>query len=378
MFDYTTLRLIWWLLLGVLLITFAIMDGFDLGAVVLLPWVARTDAEKRIVINTVGPVWEGNQVWIILGAGAIFAAWPYVYAAAFSGFYLAMFIALSGFILRPVSFKYRSKVTHQTWRKTWDCLLMLSGLLPTLIFGVAMGNVIEGVPFHFDDMLRFFYTGTFWALLNPFALLCGLLSIAMLSMHGAVYLCTKTLTHVQIRARKAGLITASVVIVLFFIGGIWVQQLAHYAFVHPVLTDAPSNPLHKLMRIESHHAFANYVSYPLFILAPLCGFTGALLTILLLSFKQYRSAFLSSALCIFGIIATVGVSLFPVLLPSSSDPSQSLLIWDASSSKSTLLLMLGVGIVFLPIIIAYTTWVYRVMRGPVNQAWLADNDKVSY
>ena len=255
---------------------------------------------------------------------------------------------------------------------------MLSGLLPTLIFGVAMGNVIEGVPFHFDDMLRFFYTGTFWALLNPFALLCGLLSIAMLSMHGAVYLCTKTLTHVQIRARKAGLITASVVIVLFFIGGIWVQQLAHYAFVHPVLTDAPSNPLHKLMRIESHHAFANYVSYPLFILAPLCGFTGALLTILLLSFKQYRSAFLSSALCIFGIIATVGVSLFPVLLPSSSDPSQSLLIWDASSSKSTLLLMLGVGIVFLPIIIAYTTWVYRVMRGPVNQAWLADNDKVSY
>lgn len=377
MFDYTTLRLIWWLLLGFLLIAFIIMDGFDLGSVILLPWLAKNDLEKRIVINSVAPVWEGNQAWIILGAGAIFAAWPYVYAAAFSGFYLAMFLALAGFILRPVSFKYRSKVANKTWRAIWDQLLMISGLVPSLIFGVAIGNVLQGIPFHFDEMLRFFYTGTFWGLLNPFALLCGLLSVFMISMHGAVYLCSKTLANVQARAKKAGLICAFVVIVLFALGGIWVQHMGSYVLVKSMLTDAPSNPLHKIMRLQLHHSLDNYYRYSVFILAPVLGFLGALLTMLLLAFKYFKWAFISSAVSIFGIISTVGVSLFPVLLPSSTNPSQSLLVWDASSSQMTLKLMLIVGCVFLPIIIAYTSWVYRVMRGPVNKEWL-DGNKASY
>lgn len=377
MFDYTTLRVIWWLLIGLLFIAFIIMDGFDLGAVILLPWLAKNDEEKRIVINSIGPVWEGNQAWIILGAGAIFAAWPYVYAAAFSGFYLAMLLALCGFILRPVSFKYRSKLSNPIWRNSWDVLLMLSGFIPSLIFGVAMGNVLQGVPFHFDDMLRFFYSGSFWALLNPFALLCGTLSVCMISLHGAVYLISKTRAAVQLRAQAAAKRCACLVIGLFMLGGIWSLFQGSYVLVHPVATMAPSNPLHKIMQLQYHHALDNYLHYPYFSLAPVCGLLGAFMVLILVSKHAYRSAFVASALSIFGIISTVGVRLFPVLLPSSSHPSQSLLIWDASSSQATLQLMLWVGIAFFPIIIAYTTWVYRVMRGPVTTDWLADT-KNSY
>ena len=170
MFDYEFMRLIWWALLGILLIGFAVMDGFDLGVAILLPYVARTDVERRIAINTIGPVWEGNQVWLILGGGAIFAAWPMLYATAFSGFYLAMFLVLAALILRPVAFKFRSKLDHARWRAIWDAAIFVSGLIPALIFGVAFGNVIVGVPFRFDDALRMNYEGGLVGLLNPFAL----------------------------------------------------------------------------------------------------------------------------------------------------------------------------------------------------------------
>ena len=378
MLDYTTLRLIWWFLLGLLLIGFAIMDGFDLGAVTLLPWIAKNDAEKRVVINTVGPVWEGNQVWIILGGGAIFAAWPYLYAASFSGFYLAMLLVLAGFILRPVSFKYRSKVDSTRWRNTWDILLMLSGFIPSLIFGVALGNVLQGVPFHFDGDLRFFYTGSFFALLNPFALLCGLLSVFMLCMHGAIYVCNKTIDTVQQRAKKAARLCAVVTIILFAIGGVWVSaSMPSYQLAQAMATNGPSNPLHKMM-IMTHMPFHNYQQYTYFLLAPLAGFVGALLAIIFVTFNRFRLAIVSSALSLAGIIATVGVSMFPVLLPSSTTPSQSLLVWDASSSQGTLWLMLLVSIVFLPIVLAYTAWVYRVMRGPVTEALMGKDSKDYY
>src|SRR5712672_1441854 len=184
MFDYELMRLIWWALLGILLIGFAVMDGFDLGVAILLPYVARIDVERRIAINTVGPVWEGNQVWLILGGGAIFAAWPMLYAVSFSGFYLAMFLVLAALILRPVAFKYRSKRPDPRWRSTWDWALFAAGFVPALIFGVAVGNVLQGVPFRLTDEMRIVYAGSFFGLLNPFALLCGLLSLAMLVMHG--------------------------------------------------------------------------------------------------------------------------------------------------------------------------------------------------
>ena len=199
--EYEILRLIWWAVLGVLLIGIAVMDGFDLGTAILLPVIGRTDMDRRIMINTVGPVWEGNQVWLILGGGAIFAAWPALYAVAFSGFYLAMLLLLLSLILRPVGFKFRSKLEDTRWRTTWDTALFIGGLVPALVFGVAFGNALQGVPFRFDDTLRMTYTGTLFALFNPFALLAGLVSVAMIVMHGAAWLSCKT--EAPLRARAA-------------------------------------------------------------------------------------------------------------------------------------------------------------------------------
>lgn len=375
MLDYTTLRIIWWLLLGVVLIAFAVMDGFDLGAVVLLPFVTKTDLEKRIVINSVGPTWEGNQVWFILGGGAIFAAWPYLYAAAFSGFYLAMFIVLTGFILRPVSFKYRSKMPGKVWRGTWDVLLTLSGLIPALVFGVAVGNVLLGVPFHFDEMLRFYYSGHFWQLFRPFAVLCGLLSLFMLSMHGAVFLCNKTREGLQQRCQRAALYCAAVTFMLFFLGGLWIKHaLSGYVLLGAPHMADPSNPLHKIMSLGNSGWLDNYQIHPLWRIAPACGLVGACLVMFFVTTKYYKVAMIASGISLAGIIATVGLSMFPVLLPSSENPSQSLLVWDASSSQLTLWLMLWAGIIFLPIILAYTSWVYRVMRGPVTAKLFAQKE----
>jgi hypothetical protein len=189
--DYETLRLIWWVLLGVLLIGFALTDGYDLGVASLLPFVARSDEERRQAINAIAPHWEGHQVWLILGGGAIFAAWPFVYAVSFSGFYLAMFLVLASLILRPVSFKYRSKHADPAWRSRWDMALFVGGFVPALVFGVAVGNVLAGAPFRFDSDLRMTYEGSLLGLFTPFTLLAGLLSVAMLAMHGAAWLAVK-------------------------------------------------------------------------------------------------------------------------------------------------------------------------------------------
>ena len=197
MSGYEALRLIWWALLGVLLIGFAVMDGFDLGTAALLPFVARNDLERRIAINTVGPVWEGNQVWFILGGGAIFAAWPALYAASFSGLYLAMFLILTALILRPVGFKFRSKLEAPLWRSIWDWALFAGGVVPSLVFGVAFGNLFLGVPFTFDDDIRFHSTISLLSLLNPFALLVGLVSLSMIVLHGSAWLNMKTDGTVQ-------------------------------------------------------------------------------------------------------------------------------------------------------------------------------------
>jgi cytochrome d ubiquinol oxidase subunit II len=246
--SYDVLRVIWWLLLGVLLIGFALTDGFDMGVGALLPFVGRTDTERRMVINTVGPVWEGNQVWFILGGGAIFAAWPPLYAVSFSGFYLAMFVVLAAFIVRPVAFKYRSKRVSPAWRSAWDWALFAGGAVPALIFGVAVGNVLQGVPFHLTDTLYPMYDGTFHAkflgLLNPFALLVGVVSLSMLLTHGAAWLGLKSEGVIVERARRIGTITGMLTMVGFALSGLWLAVgIEGYAFAGDVVTDGPSNPL---------------------------------------------------------------------------------------------------------------------------------------
>ena len=378
--DYEILRVIWWLLLGVVLIGFAVTGGFDLGTGALLPFVAKTDIERRVVINSIGPVWEGNQVWLILGGGAIFAAWPPLYAVSFSGFYLAMFATLFALILRPVGFKYRSKRESAAWRTGWDWALFIGGFVPALIFGVAIGNVLQGVPFHLNDDLRIFYDGTtLFELLNPYAILCGLVSVAMLVMHGAAWLVLKTDGPVAARARGFGSIAALATTVLFALGGVFLWLgVDGYRFTSEVVTDGPSNPLSKTVEVAGGVWFANYAAHPWMMLAPALGLVFPLVAFVLLRARREVLALLSSSLAIFGIIATVGLTMFPFILPSSVDPKSSLTVWDASSSHMTLFILLVVALIFIPIIVAYTSWVYRVLWGKVDEKAIRDDSGHAY
>jgi len=377
--DYETLRIIWWLLLGVLLIGFAVTDGFDLGVGTLLPFVARTDTERRIAINSIGPTWEGNQVWLILGGGAIFAAWPPLYAVSFSGFYLAMFAILLALILRPVAFKYRSKRDSAGWRAGWDWALFIGGFVPSLIFGVAVGNVLQGVPFRFDDDMRIYYEGSFFALLNPYALLCGLLSVAMLVMHGAAWLLVKTDGVVAERARRFGMVAALLVIVLFALGGLFLWTgIDGYRIASAIDVEGPSNPLLKTVEHGAGAWLANYGAHPWMMIAPVLGFLGAAAALLAMLGRREVTVLLFSKLAIFGMISTVGLSMFPFILPSSLDPRSSLTVWDASSSHLTLFIMLVVTAIFLPIVLAYTAWVYRVLWGKVDEKMVNDKGGHAY
>lgn len=366
--DYETLRVIWWLLMGVLLIGFALTDGFDLGVASLLPWVAKTDEERRMVINTVGATWEGNQVWFILGGGAIFAAWPFVYAVSFSGFYLAMFLVLAALILRPVGFKYRSKRPDAAWRSRWDWALFVGGFVPALVFGVAVGNVLLGVPFRLDSDLRSFYDGNLLGLFSPFSVLAGLLSVAMLVLHGAGWLSLKAEQGpVLDRARVIGQVAAIAAVALFVAGGLYVAYGGLGFRVDGVIDPAgPSNPRLAGAVAAPGAWLDNYATYPWMIAAPVIGLLGPLLALAGIRARRDVLVFAGSSLANIGIIGTVGLSMFPFILPSVIDPASSLTVWNASSSHTTLFIMLGVTLVFLPIVLIYTAWVYRVLFGRVT------------
>lgn len=377
--DFAVLKVIWWLLLGVLLTGFAIMDGFDLGAAILLPFLGRTDAERRVIINTVGPVWEGNQVWLILGGGAIFAAWPALYAASFSGFYLAMLLVLTALILRPVGFKFRSKMPGATWRSTWDWLLFAGGLVPTVVFGVAMGNLLAGVPFGFDSELRAHYEFGLFDLLNPFALLCGLVSVAMLVTHGARYLALKADGAVAARAASLSRWTALAWLLLFALAGAWLARSGYgLRITSGAIAGAAPDPLAKTVLAEPGAWFGNYHRWPLACMLPAVGLAAPLVLALLPRARAQVLLFLCSALGVAGVIGTMGVSLFPFLMPSSSEPASSLTVWDASSSQRTLWIMLLATGLFMPIVLAYTAWVYRVLRGRVTVAHIEANPDSTY
>jgi len=378
--DYEMLRVIWWLLLGVLLIGFAVMDGYDLGTAMLLPFVARTDSERRVTINAIGPFWEGNQVWFILGGGAIFAAWPMVYAASFSGFYIAMFLVLAALILRPVGFEFRNKMADTRWRAFWDYALFTGGLVPSVVFGVAFGNLLQGVPFRIDNDLRVLYQGGgLFELLNPFGLLCGLVSAAMLATHGALYLTLRTDSTVQARARVFARMGALATIALFAIAGVWVWAgIDGYAITSAIAGNGPSNPLLKTVARAPGAWLANYGQHPWMLIAPILGFAGPLIALACVTARRSGLAFVASALGILGIIATAGVSLFPFLMPSNIAPNASLTVWDASSSQLTLFVMLLATLIFLPIVLIYTAIVFRALRGVVTENMVENNSHSLY
>jgi len=366
-FDYETLKLIWWLLIGALLIGFALTDGFDMGAGVLNPFIGRNDDERRVVINAVGPHWDGNQVWFITAGGAIFAAWPLVYAAAFSGFYIALLLVLFALILRPVGFEYRSKLPTAGWRTFWDWALFTGSAVPALVFGVAFGNLLQGVPFHYDSELAPHYTGSFFALLNPFALLAGVLSLALLALHGATYLQLRTEGVLSERAQRAARLAAVTVIVAFAAAGLWLAWgIEGYRILSMPAPDASFVPPAKSVERAAGAWFANYKTWPWMMAAPILGFIGAIAAFLLSGARRAGLAFVASSIAIVGVILTAGFSMFPFVMPSSSNPASSLTVWDATSSHKTLQLMFWAVVVFLPIVLAYTVWAYRVLRGKVT------------
>ncbi|KUR78288.1 cytochrome d ubiquinol oxidase subunit II [Novosphingobium sp. FSW06-99] len=368
--DYETLRLIWWALLGVLLIGFALTDGYDLGVATLLPFVARNDEERRLTINAVAPHWEGHQVWFILGGGAIFAAWPFVYAVSFSGFYLAMFLVLAALILRPVGYKYRSKDANPAWRARWDWAIFISGLVPALVFGVAVGNALAGAPFRFDSDLRMTYEGSLLGLFTPFTLLTGVLSVAMLALHGAGWLAVKIEEGpVLARTRRIGLGAGIASIALFALGGLMVAKGGMgMHLVGAVDASGPSNPLMSGSAPLSGGWLGNYALHPWMLIAPALGLIGPIVALVGISLRKGLLNFAGSALAIVGTIATVGLSMFPFILPSSIDPRSSLTVWNASSSHLTLFIMLIVTVVFLPIVLLYTAWVMKVLAGRITLA----------
>lgn len=380
--SYDVLRVIWWLLLGVLLIGFALTDGFDMGVGALLPFVGKTDVERRVAINTVGPVWEGNQVWFILGGGAIFAAWPPLYAVSFSGFYLAMFAVLAALILRPVAFKYRSKRDSAAWRSGWDWALFVGGAVPALIFGVAVGNVLQGVPFELTpDLFSRYegsYYGKFFGLLNPFALLTGIVSLSMLVTHGAAWLSLKAEGPVGARARAIGSVIGLVTIGGYVVAGLWLAfGFEGYAIVGEVVTDGPSNPLYSEVERTGSWMTA-YAERPWIAIAPVLALAGMSLAVLGLRAGREVSTLLWSKLGIFGAISSVGLTMFPFILPSSLDPRSSLTVWDSSSSHLTLFIMLVVTAIFMPLILLYTAWVYKVLWGKVTEDDVTGNSHTVY
>lgn len=378
MIDYPTLKVIWWLLVGVLLVGFAIMDGHDMGVGTLLPFVGKSDLERRVVINTVGPHWDGNQVWFITGGGAIFAAWPLVYATAFSGFYWAMMAVLWALFFRPVGFDYRSKIHNATWRSTWDWGLFIGGAVPPLIFGVAFGNLLQGVPFQFDNYLVSTYSGSFWQLLNPFALLAGVVSSAMITLHGGTYLAHRTEGVIQARAIKGAIGAALVLVLAFVAAGVWLQWIPGFRITSVVDPAALPDPMNKTVVREAGAWMSNYARQPLLWLLPALGVGGALLAIGLLLLRRTLTAFVASALAIVGVIGTAGASMFPFIMPSSTLPAASLTVWDSVSTHLTLGIMFWATVILMPLIVLYTSWAYSVMRGKVTAAYIQENDHAAY
>ncbi len=377
--DYEILKLIWWLFIGVLLAGFAIMDGQDMGIGTLLPFVGKNDEERRVMVNAVAPHWDGNQVWFITGGGAIFAAWPLIYATSFSGFYWAMLLVLFALFFRPVGFDYRSKVENSVWRGTWDWLLFVGSVVPPIVCGVAFGNLLQGVPFHFDDSLRSFYTGSFWALLNPFALLCGIVSICIFILQGSNYLILRSVGDLQNRAVRCAQVSGILYLILFVVAGFWVYTgIKGYVITSQIDPNMLPNPLNKTVEIKDGAWFANYFRYPVLFVIPLLGVLGSLLSVWLVSSKKAGWAIICSSLAMIGTVFTPLVGMFPFLMPSSSNLVSSLTLWDCTSSHFTLFVMFIVTLIFLPIVLLYTGWAYKVMSGKLTTDHIKNDSKNLY
>ncbi len=329
------LNTIWFLLVGVLIIGYAILDGFDLGVGILYPFLSRSERDKKALINSIGPFWDGNEVWLLTGGGALFAAFPMVYASVFSGFYLAMILVVVGLIMRAAALEYRSK-SGPEWYGRLDILFFAGSLIPALLFGVAVGNVARGLPLD----AGYHYTGGFWALLNPYALLTGLLGLAAFIMHGSVYTILKQDGDLRVRSQR-----------LF--PKVWLT----FAILYAVVTG--------YTYLTAPGLFANYAAYPALYLVPLLTVTGIVSLPILVKQGKEGLAFLASAVVFGTMILTLALGMFPNLVPGLN-PDLSLNIYNAASSPLTLKTMLVIALTGVPIVLFYTVYVYRVFGGKVS------------
>jgi cytochrome d ubiquinol oxidase subunit II len=326
----------WFFLIGFFLIGYAILDGFDLG-VGFWYFFTGEDNERRLLLNAIGPVWDGNEVWLLIVGGATFAAFPHVYATVFSGLYLALMLVLFALILRAVSIEFRNGIPSPRWHKAWDVGFAVGSVIPAFLFGVAFGNILRGLPL--DETKNF--AGTFFDLLNPYALLIGLLGFSMLATHGALYLVLKIENNLVQQAAD------------------WARK-AWYVYLGLFVIASAAT------MITQPRLLANYKAIPVLWLLPLFAL-GTIIMIGVFSKKgEQTKAFTFSALSIVGLMAMSGVALFPSLVPALDKPELSLTVMNASSSSLTLKIMLILALVGMPIVIGYTVWVYRTFAGKVK------------
>ena len=325
----------WFLLVWVLLIGYAILDGFDLG-VGVLHLFARDERERRINVRAVGPVWDGNEVWLLAGGGALFAAFPIVYATVFSSFYLALMLLLFALIFRAVSLEFRGQVDSPGWRRVWDWAFGLGSLIPALLLGVAIGNILRGIPIEADGTANV----PFLSLLNPYALLIGVLSLVMFTMHGAAFLAVKTEGDLQQRMAR----WASGAWVVFIV--LYLAAFVATFFVSPFLFEGVFGNLLFWIFVVLLSAAAVYI--------PVANRSG-----------KFVRSFLASSVSIASIMGMAAVCLFPRMVPSSIDLANSLTVYNASSTARTHTVMLVIALIGMPIVIAYTAYVYKVFAGKV-------------
>lgn len=365
LFEYDTLQLIWWVLVGVLLIGFALTNGLDMAVSTLLFKVGKTKAERNALVSTISPHWDGNQVWLITAGGAIFAAWPEVYAAAFSGLYFAMLLVLFAIWLRPLAFDYRNHSNDDLYVKRWDIALGIGSFIPMFIFGVAFGNLLQGLPFWVDTDARWHYEGYFLSallpLLNPFALLCGLVSVCMLITHGAMWIQLRTVDEIAIRARSVAKFSGLTTVVLFLLAGVWSYTFDSLHVISLGDADSYNQILSKNVEVVENGLFKNYISYPIFVVFPVVAVIGMLLAAINGGKGNAKKGIIYTSLGIASTICTAACALFPIIMPSSKDPASSLTIYDATSSHFTLNVMLYAVIIFVPIALGYTIWAYAKM-----------------
>lgn len=327
------LNTIWFLLVGVLIIGYAVLDGFDLGVGSLYYVFAKNDQERRTLISSIGPFWDGNEVWLLTGGGALFAAFPLVYASVFSGFYLAMMLVLLGLIMRAVAIEYRNKAEDPAWRDRLDMVFFLGSFLPALLFGVAVGNVAEGLPL--DSAHN--YTGGFLGLLNPYALTMGILGLLAFLLQGTTYTLLKTEGDIQKRAKDLFPKIWLICLIIFLL------ETAYTYIVAPNL-------------------FNNYFAYPVLFAVPLLTVLGVILAPMAVKAGRYGLAFTGSSLVMAGMILTLALGMFPNWVPATN-PALSLTIYNAASSALTLKTMLIIALMGVPIVLFYTIYVYRVFKG---------------